>query len=191
MSNDTSPLLSDHAYDGIQEYDNPLPGWWSFLFAATCLFSVFYWLYFHLGTPGRTIHDELDLQTARIMELRFSEIGNLTPDRATLLKYMRDSEWLVAGKAVFKSQCVSCHGQQGEGLVGPNLTDDHWKNVNRIEDIVKVIQEGAANGAMPSFRHRLTHVNQLVLVSAYVASLRGQHLPSPREPEGKEIPAWE
>jgi cytochrome c oxidase cbb3-type subunit 3 len=38
-----------HSYDGIQEYDNPLPGWWKWLFLATFIFSIFYWLYFHTG----------------------------------------------------------------------------------------------------------------------------------------------
>ncbi len=41
--------LTDHAYDGIQEFDNPLPGWWKWMFVATIVFSVFYAMYFHIG----------------------------------------------------------------------------------------------------------------------------------------------
>ncbi len=190
MSHDGAPLLSDHAYDGIQEYDNPLPGWWSFLFAMTFVFSIFYWLYFHLGTPGRTIQDEHDRYAAHIVALRFGEIGMLEPTRETLMTFKEDPKWMVYAQSLFKQHCVSCHGQHGEGQVGPNLTDDHWKNVNKIEDLVRVITEGAANGQMPSFRNRLLHGNDFILVAAYVASLRGQNLPSPRPAEGNVIAPW-
>ncbi|HMP78415.1 MAG TPA: cbb3-type cytochrome c oxidase N-terminal domain-containing protein [Pirellulaceae bacterium] len=190
MNHDSAPLLSDHAYDGIQEYDNPLPGWWSFLFAMTFVFSIFYWIYFHLGTEGRTIQDEHDRYAAQIIARRFGEIGTLAPTREVLMAYKDESKWMVYAQALFQQHCASCHGAQGQGNVGPNLTDDYWKNVNKIEDLVRVIENGAANGAMPSFRNRLSHVNDFVLVAAYVASLRGQDLPSPRPQEGKEIPPW-
>ena len=75
--------------------------------------------------------------------------------------------------------------------MGPNLTDDHYKNVKKIEDIAKVIQNGAANGAMPAWRNRLSHINKIVLVAAYVAKMRGKNLSGPRpDPEGELIPPW-
>jgi cytochrome c oxidase cbb3-type subunit 3 len=70
------------------------------------------------------------------------------------------------------------------------LTDDHWKNVKRIEDIATVIQNGAANGAMPAWKTRLGHVNRVVLTAAYVASLRGQYAPG-KKVEGEVIPPWQ
>jgi cytochrome c oxidase cbb3-type subunit 3 len=69
------------------------------------------------------------------------------------------------------------------------LTDDYWKNVKQLADIPKVIAEGAAAGAMPSWKTRL-HPNEVVLVAAYVASLRGKNLPGPRGQEGDLIPRW-
>jgi cytochrome c oxidase cbb3-type subunit 3 len=74
--------------------------------------------------------------------------------------------------------------------VGPNLTDDNWKNVTKLEDIAKVIEVGAANGSMPAWRNRLSHVNLIVLTSAYVASLRGTNPANPKAPEGNPIPPW-
>ncbi len=182
-------VLTNHSYDGIQEYDNPLPGWWVWLFVGTVMFSIVYWLYFHHGMPGRSIHDDYDRHAAKIFELRFEEIGELKPDRETIVKYMNDSKWLTVGKVVYKTNCVSCHGADGGGLVGPNLTDDNWKNVRNIEDIAKIIQNGAANGAMPAWRNRLSHVNQVVLVSAYVASLRGT-VSGGKTAEGDPIAPW-
>jgi len=183
--------LTGHEYDGIEEYDNPLPGWWSALFALTTVFAVFYVIYVHLGEEGKDIHTAYDEQAAEVMEIRFGELGTLTADRETLLKYKDDPKWLPAGKAAFQTHCVSCHGKNGEGLVGVNLTDEHYKNITTIEDIVRVIENGAAGGAMPAWKNRITNVNQLVLTAAYVASLRGTNAAGGKAPEGKEIPPWD
>ncbi|MDG1808594.1 MAG: c-type cytochrome [Pirellulaceae bacterium] len=181
----------EHAYDGIQEYDNPLPGWWKFLFWVSIIFAPLYYFYIHSGVEGRSQIDQYNNHMASVFELRFSEIGELQGDRETLLKYMNESpEWLAVGKVVYQTNCVSCHRADGGGLVGPNLTDDYWKHVTNIEDIVKVIEDGAANGAMPAWRNRLSHQNQIVLTAAYVAAMRKNPV-SGKSPEGKEIPAWE
>ncbi len=182
-------VLTDHSYDGIQEFDNPLPGWWKFLFIATFVYAILYWMYYEMGAEGRSIQDRYDRQAAKIFELRFAEIGELEPNRETILKYMNDEKWLSVGRVVFKTHCVSCHGPNGEGNVGPNLTDDYYKNIVKIEDIARVIENGAANGSMPAWKNRLSHVNQIVLTAAYVASLRGQNKAG-KPPEGKKIPPW-
>lgn len=190
MNDQAHGELTDHMYDGIREYDNPLPGWWTWLFILSCVFSFFYWIVFHLGTEGRSVHDEYDRVSASIFERRFAEIGVLKPDQETLLKYMNNPKFLTVGKVVYKTNCVSCHGANGEGNVGPNLTDDHWKNVKQLEDVAKVIEQGAANGAMPAWRNRLSHINQIVLAAAYVASLRGSNPAGGKIPEGDKIAPW-
>ncbi len=182
---------ADHCYDGIRELDNPLPGWWTFLFWATIIFSPFYFLYFHAGPEDRTIYGQYETHKGEIMVIRFKDIGMLEGDRETLLKYMKEDEWLSVGKSVFQANCANCHGAKGEGIVGPNLTDSKWKNVSKIEDIAKVIEDGAANGAMPAWKKRLSHQNLIVLTAAYVASLTEHPVPG-RQPEGnREIKSWE
>jgi cytochrome c oxidase cbb3-type subunit 3 len=74
-------------------------------------------------------------------------------------------------------------------LVGPNLTDEYYKNVKQLIDVARVIQEGAANGSMPAWKSRL-HPNEIVMVAAYVANLRGKNLKGPRGQEGQAIPPW-
>ena len=143
-----------HIWDGIQEYDNPLPGWWKFLFWVSIIFSPFYLFYFHAGNADRSIHGQYEAQMASIFEVRFKEIGNLEPDRATILNYMNKPDWLAVGKVVYKTNCVSCHGPTGAGLVGPNLTDDYWKNVRNIEDIASVIAKGAADAYLQNILSR-------------------------------------
>lgn len=73
--------------------------------------------------------------------------------------------------------------------MGPNLTDDHYKHLSDLEGLAKVVLQGAANNAMPAWSNRL-HPNEVVLVSAYVASLRGTMVEGGKQPEGREIPAW-
>lgn len=188
-------LLLDHEYDGIREYDNPTPGWWELLFYGSIVFSICYWVFFEMGprfsevAPGWTVHEAYEQSVAADVRRRFSEIGELEPNQQTILHYMNDPEWMTYAQSVFKAQCVSCHGSDGSGLVGPNMTDNHYKNVKKIEDIPRVIAQGAANGAMPSFQNRL-HPNDIVLLSAYAASLRGQNLISTRPAEGEVIPPW-
>jgi len=180
---------TDHAYDGIEEFDNPLPGWWKWLFIGTIVFSPFYWVYYHGGAEGRSVEDQYGVALAANTKLQFEEIGELQPDAATIVKYMGEDSWVKVGEMVFRANCISCHGREGEGKVGPNLTDEHYKNVKQVEDIAVIINNGAAAGAMPKWSNRL-HPNEVVLVSSYVASLRGKNLEGPRGAEGKIIAAW-
>lgn len=187
---DAQDILTDHSYDGIQEFDNPMPGWWVWLFVGTVVYSALYLLYFESGMPGRSIQDEYDAVKAQAFAAKFEEIGDLSPNRETLVKYMNDPEWVDVGKVTFKTNCISCHGTDGEGGIGPNLTDESWKNVKNIEDIATVISRGAANGAMPAWENRLSHPNFIVLTAAYVASLRGKGSGGGKAAEGSPIPAW-
>jgi cytochrome c oxidase cbb3-type subunit 3 len=186
----TEAPLTDHMYDGIQEYDNPLPGWWVWLFGLSVVFAFFYWTFFESGVEGRSVEDQYDRNAAAVFETRFKEIGELPLDRPTLVKYLNEPKWLKVGEVTFKANCVSCHGQNAQGGIGPNLTDDNWKNVKNIEDIATVIQNGAAKGAMPAWRNRLSHQNQIVLTAAYIASLRGSNPPGGKAAEGSAIPPW-
>lgn len=182
--------LTDHAYDGIQEFDNPLPGWWKWMFVGSVVFSVFYTMYFHIGAPGRSVAEQYDTALAANTLLQFKEIGDLEPTADNIMLYANKKSWLSVGQTVYKTNCISCHGRDGEGKVGPNLTDQFYKNVRKVEDIARVIKQGAGNGAMPAWANRL-HPNEVVLVSAYVASLRGAKTASEgKGADGFEIPPW-
>ena len=200
MSSDSMPKdpLTDHAYDGIQEYDNPLPGWWKWLFIITVIFAPPYYMYFHMGPEGRSIHDQYDRHMSDIFEVRFAEIGILEPDKETIMYYLDDSDeerkkenekWRKVGETAYKTHCVSCHNADGTGNVGPNLTDNKWKHVTSVEHIAKVLNEGANNGAMPAWASRL-HPNQIVLLSAYVAKLGDDPKPGVNIPDERVVESW-
>ena len=179
-----------HSYDGIREYDNPLPGWWKWLFVLTVVVSPFYLLYFHVGGPNRSVHEQFAAALDANQKKKYADIGDLTPDAATLVKYMKDPEWNEVGKSIYKMNCVSCHGAEGGGVIGPNLCDENYKHIKKVEDIVKVINEGVAGGAMPAWATRIPNKNDIVMVSAYVASLRGTSPANPKGPDGSPIAAW-
>jgi cytochrome c oxidase cbb3-type subunit 3 len=189
MATEERDVVLDHEYDGIREYDNPTPGWWNFIFFASVVFSVWYFLYYHASTISTSVTAGYANDVTEDLKRRFSTIGDLKPDEPTLLKYMGNAEWSAVGASVFKANCISCHGPEAAGQIGPNLTDDYWKNVARLTDIPQVVTNGAAAGAMPAWKTRL-HPNEIVLVSAYIASLRGKNLPGPRGPEGNTIAPW-
>ena len=191
---ENEPLIQ-HSYDGIQEFDNPLPGWWKWMFVGSIVYSLFYALFFHIGAPGRSIFDQYDAALAVNTRLQFSEIGDLQPTADNILLYpsalaASRKSWLSVGQTIFKTNCISCHGVDGIGKIGPNLTDEYYKSVHKVEDIARVISQGAGNGAMPAWGTRLLP-NEIVLVSAYVASLRGSPLgEGGKPPEGSVIPPW-
>jgi len=178
-------LLPGH--DGIQEYDNPIPSWMSLILTLTIVWSVLYVFYYGLGY-GDSNAVEYQNAMAENIRVQFKEIGTLKPDEPTLLAYMGKPDWMAFGRTVYQSNCQSCHGPTGQGLVGPNLCDDHYKNVNKLDDIPKVVGGGAAGGQMPAWGARL-HPNEVVLVSAYVAALRGSSAGG-KAAEGKVIPPW-
>ena len=185
----SSTPKTDHSYDGIEEYDNPLPGWWKWLFVVSILYAPIYIMFYHGGAPGRLTEDAYGIALAENTRLQFAEIGELDPTADTITEYMAKPSWVKVGQSVFKANCISCHGREAEGKVGPNLTDDLYKNVNNIEDIAKVISKGAGAGAMPKWENRL-HINEIVLVSSYVASLRDTNVDGGKAAEGKKIAPW-
>ncbi len=181
--------LLEHSYDGIQEYDNPLPGWWSKTFIAMMVFSFFYWMWYHpAGNVDRTLAGYYDAELNENTRLQFGKIGDLIGDDATLMRYANKKEWLRVGAGVFKTHCVSCHGRDGEGSVGPNLTDEFYKYVRQPEDVYTIVSQGAGKGAMPAWGTRL-HPNELVLVSSYVISLRGKNIAG-KGHDGNSISPW-
>jgi cytochrome c oxidase cbb3-type subunit III len=180
------PALTDHAYDGIQEYDNPTPGWWNWLFIGTIVFSVIY--FFVVTMAGGELSPVAFFNRYQLAEQKAG--GNLKADAPTLIRLSKDADSLKLGATIFTAKCISCHKGDGSGITGPNLTDERYVNVTKITDIVDVVTKGRNNGAMPAWKTSL-NPNEVVEVSAYVASLRGQNKPGkPAEPNAKVIPPW-
>src|SRR4026207_12662 len=125
MSTKSLNDLTDHEYDGIREYDNPTPGWWTGIFVVTIVLCFPYFLMYHFGDWGWDIHQAHTQAVTADLQRQYGEIGDLNADEATLLRFMNDEKWLPVGEVVFRVNCVQCHGADGAGrdTGGVNLTD--------------------------------------------------------------------
>jgi cytochrome c oxidase cbb3-type subunit 3 len=95
----------------------------------------------------------------------------------------------MAGQNMFKANCATCHAPDGGGKTGPNLTDDFYINVRKPEDIFTVLRDGVEAKGMPKWGKRFSEP-QLVLLSAYVAGLRGTSPASPLTSQGDRLGPW-
>jgi cytochrome c oxidase cbb3-type subunit 3 len=94
-----------------------------------------------------------------------------------------DKSYIADGQKIFSENCVACHGQKGEGGVGPNLTDDNWLHGGKINDIFKTVKYGWPANGMKSWQADLTSM-QIAQVVCYVKSLKGSNPPHPKSPQG-------
>ncbi len=185
---DVDVLLHGHDADGIMEYDNPMPFWWSALLWGSIIFSAMYACYYMVGVGPGVIQDYEDDMGAFVQE-QTDKLGDLQPTQAVLLELAGTPKMMMAAQGIFKSNCVTCHGADGGGGTGPNLRDDAYLNVKKLEDVYAVITSGVVPKGMPAWDKRFGQ-SQRVLLAAYVAHLRGQQPNGAKAPQGEPIPPW-
>ena len=180
-----------HVWDGdLAEYNNPLPQWWVWVFYATVVFPVIYWVLYPAWPVGDSYtkgmldyskRARLDQKMAAVesgklypkRQEALTRIGNMSP--AAILK---DPELMnfvnSSGKVLFGDNCAPCHGAGGQGVVGhyPNLVDSAWLYGGKPADIHETIVNGR-NGFMPAHKEKLSR-EQIQAVATYVGSLSGQ-----------------
>jgi cytochrome c oxidase cbb3-type subunit 3 len=183
MSDGDSDRLLAHEYDGIEEYDNPLPGWWVWIFWATIAFSLGYWLYYQIG-PGPSViaQYDADVRVAAERQAKLAPSAGAASDDVILV-LTKNPQAMASAKEIFTARCLACHGPQGQGLVGPNLTDDYWMHGRRATEILRTISEGVPEKGMVPWRDQLKP-EELQMITAYVLSLAGTNPPNPKPPQG-------
>ncbi len=176
----------DHEYDGITEYDNPMPGWWLALYALCIVWAVVYVVGIGFGILP-DYQDDLRDGQKELADLR-REYEKTRPviviDEGMLLAAAADPLKVAQGGEVYTSYCASCHGDLGQGMVGPNLTDDYWLHGQKATQIHQVVRDGVDGKGMPPWGNIITP-EQSVDVVAYVASLRGTNPPKAKGPQGE------
>lgn len=177
-------ILLDHNYDGIKELDNNLPPWWKYGFYFTIVFAFVYLIIYHLIGVGDLQTEEYDKEMAQAAienEAFMASQANLV-DESNLVALTEPAR-LESGKAVFVANCVVCHGPDGGGVVGPNLTDDYWKNGGGIKNVFNTIKVGVPEKGMISWETILTPAQRLE-VASYILSLGGTNPANAKAPEG-------
>lgn len=79
---------------------------------------------------------------------------------------------IILGHAIYKSNCTPCHGSHGEGMIGPNLTDDYWLHGGKDNNIVMTIVNGVPDKGMISWKFIFTPL-EIAQIVAYIKSIKG------------------
>lgn len=164
-----------HVFDGIEEYDNPLPSWWFNLFLITIAYAVFYLIAYpglgnFKGLLGWTSINQWEKEVAAA-DKKYGAI--FTEYAAMPIEILaRNRKAMKMGQRIFSNNCSTCHGTDAAGATGyPNLTDNDWLYGGAPEQIKASIINGRT-AAMPSWRAVLS-IDDLTNVAAYVQSLSG------------------
>ena len=183
MSTDKERLL-EHDYDGIKEYDNPTPRWWTWIFWGSVVFAIAYWInpgHVFRG-PGRIREYEVALAAA---EQRWPRSSG-SADPSALLALRDDAAVVALGKTTFATACAACHRPDGGGQIGPNLTDEYWLHGGSVAEIARTINDGVLEKGMPPWGKALKP-EQLKAVTVYVLTLYDTHPQNPKEPQGVKV----
>jgi cytochrome c oxidase cbb3-type subunit 3 len=176
--------VRESCYDGIQEYDNDLPRWWLVLFYITIAYGVIYAVYAE-GVREPT-EQRLAAQVAEIHALRpaTQASGEMTEEQ--LQAAVQVAATIEKGKVSFTTRCAPCHGANGQGIVGPNLTDDHWIHGGKLTQIKNVIEVGVIAKGMVPWKGQMPE-EEIVATIAYIRSLRGTNPANAKAPEGNLV----
>jgi cytochrome c oxidase cbb3-type subunit III len=182
-----------HEWDGIRELNSPLPRWWLWLFYATIVWAVGYWLVYPSWpllasfTPGALNWYARSAVVADLEALKAQRAPMVNKLAAASLRQIVSDPVLLdfaqaQGRQAFAGNCAPCHGAGGGGAKGyPNLNDDDWLWGGKIEQIMQTIEFGARSGhpkahesAMLAFgRDGILKPGEIVTVANYVRSLSG------------------
>jgi cytochrome c oxidase cbb3-type subunit III len=178
-------ILLDHEYDGIRELDNNLPPWWKYGFYLTILVSVVYLVNYHVAhlspLQAEEYRNSMTKAEQEIAEYMKTSANNVDESSVKLLT---DAADLAAGKEIFINNCSACHGREGEGTVGPNLTDEYWLHSGGVSDIFKTIKYGWPDKGMKGWKEDLSPV-QIAQVTSFIRSLKGTSPAKPKEKQGE------
>ena len=177
-------IMLNHEYDGIRELNNSVPPWLNYIFIGSLVFAIFYLLHFHVLGTGKSQFDEYshEMEVASMeMELLMQSGAFITEENVTPLE---DEASLTAGKERFTKDCTPCHGVNGEGTIGPNLTDDYWIHGGKVSDLFHTVKVGVPEKGMVAWGTQL-NPKQIQEVVSYVMTLRGTNPPNGKAPEGE------
>ena len=180
-------ILLDHNYDGIKELDNALPPWWVAMFYITIAMGVVYFGYFHYYEFGPLSAEEyaIEMERAEAAKERYQQSQANNIDLANLVT-LTDEGALATGGGVFNVNCAACHGQLGEGGVGPNLTDNYSIHGADIKSVFLTVKNGVPEKGMIAWKTQIRPAD-IHAVSSYIMTLKGTNPPNAKEPQGDLI----
>lgn len=186
---DPENRTTGHVYDGIEEFDNPLPKWWFMLFIATFVFTVFYLILYPgmgnwKGLLGWTSVNQLERQQEKALAQYETSYGVYS--QMPIEELAQDDQAMKMASRIFKNNCAVCHGNDGGGYLGfPNLTDKDWLWGGTPAAIKQTLINGR-QAAMPAWQGILGEKG-IAEVTEYVLSLSGAEHKQSQVAAGKAI----
>lgn len=180
-------LELDHDFDGIKELNNPIPFWFNLLFYTTIAVAFVYLLVFHVFEVGSLQGKEYETEMANAEISRqeyIKKAGNLIDENSVVL--LTDKNKIHEGAEIFTSKCVVCHGEKGEGKVGPNLTDEYWLHGGDVKSIFKTIKYGVPSKGMVAWQNSMNG-SQMQELASFILSLQGTNPPGGKDPQGDKV----
>ena len=174
-----------HDYDGIRELDNRLPPWWLYGFYISILFAGIYFWRYHVShtAPSSTEELQIAMNEAEAQKALYLKKSANNVDENTI-KVLTAAADIEGGQKVFTQNCAACHGKAGEGIVGPNLTDDYWLHGGSIKDVFKTIKYGWPEKGMRSWKDDLSPM-QMAQVASYIKTIHGTNPPNAKPQQGE------
>jgi len=176
-------IPADEDHDGITELDNRIPPWFNYLFGGTILFGAFYMLNYHVwqSSPLPRAEYAEEVNSADLSRrIRMVAEGTINEDE---LAPLTDESSISAGHDRFLKNCITCHGSHGEGIVGPNLTDQYWIHGGGIKNVYSTIKNGVPEKGMISWKLVFTP-KEIQQLASFVLSLQGSNPPNGKKAEG-------
>ena len=186
---DPENRTTGHIYDGIEEYDNPLPKWWFLLFVLTLVFSAIYLVIYpgmgnFKGIGGWTSVGALKADQAKA-QAEFKETFGQYVDMP-IEKIAESREALKMGARIFANNCSVCHGADGGGNYGfPNLTDNDWLYGGTPEKILETLHNGR-QGMMPA-QGPIIGEDGVKNTAEYVLAMNGLEHDAAMAEQGKQV----
>lgn len=176
-------ILLDHNYDGIKELDNSLPPWWKYGFYITIFIGVIYLFNYHVFGSGKNPSEEYmaEIENAKV-EMEIYESKNKDKIDENNVP-MADATGLTIAQNIYSGKCVACHGPDGGGGAGPNLTDNYWLHKGSLNDIYKSIKVGYPDKGMQSWASVYTP-KEISYLASYIKKMHGTKSQNPKAPQG-------
>lgn len=175
-----------HDFDGIRELNNPTPPWWRYSFYCSIAFGVVYiWIY-HISHSAPLQLEELAIAEAKAAEVQqayLAHAANNIDEKS--VKLLTDAGDISSGKKLYTTNCTACHGAEGQGMVGPNLTDNYWLHGGQLNQVFSTIKYGVPEKGMKSWKDDFSP-KQIAQLASFIRTLRGTNPPGGKEPQGAQ-----
>lgn len=182
-------LVMEHKFDGIAELNNPTPAWFMILFYGTIIFAIGYLLTYDVLGFGKSQEEEYIAEIEQAAESKVAFLANPANVKNAVnennMEQSKDEAIIKNGASLFANRCTPCHGEHGEGLVGPNLTDEYWLHGGKAKDVFKTIKYGVPEKGMIAWEKSLS-AQQISDLTNYVLSLKGTKPAGAKAPQGNK-----